>query len=185
MTTLATAPSSVRPTRAAAIVRWRLHPVLRKVLLVTHIASAGSWLGMDLVLGVLAFGALGADRPVAAAYATAMGAFIGWPIVVLAVLTLASGIVLGLGSKYGLIRTWWVLVKLALTLVLLVLVLTLLLPGVAELTATASSGSGFVMDNQLLFPPVVSTSALLFAMILSVAKPWGRVRRVVRATGAA
>jgi hypothetical protein len=31
--------------------------------------------------------------------------------------------------------------------------------------------------GDLVFPPIVSTGALLFAMVLSVFKPWGRVRR--------
>ena len=36
------------------------------------------------------------------------------------------------GSKYGLVRCWWVAIKLVLNVALLVLVLTLLRPDVAE-----------------------------------------------------
>jgi hypothetical protein len=69
-----------------------------------------------------------------------------------------------------------VTVKLVLTIVLISLVLAVLVPSVAELVAATSAGvpAGYVVDQQLIFPPVVSTLALLFAMTLSVIKPWGR-----------
>jgi hypothetical protein len=155
----------------------RLGARARKVTLIVHLASAAAWLGMDVVLGVLVVGGLGATPQVASAMAVAIGAFIGWPIVAVALLTLGSGVVLAVGSKYGLLRTWWVIVKLVLTLVLIVLVLVLLVPSVAELATEARTlGDPFTLDQQMLFPPVVSSSALLFAMALSVIKPWGRRR---------
>jgi hypothetical protein len=42
--------------------------------------------------------------------------------------TLTSGVLLGLGTKYGLVRYWWVLVKLVINVVLVALVLILLWP---------------------------------------------------------
>src|SRR3712207_7093700 len=39
-------------------VRWRLGATLRKSILLIHIASAGAWLGIDVVLAVLVFTAL-------------------------------------------------------------------------------------------------------------------------------
>jgi hypothetical protein len=155
----------------------RLGVRARKVMLLVHLASAAAWLGMDVVLGILVAGGLGATPQVASAMAVAIGRFIGWPIVAVALLTLGSGVVLALGSRYGLLRTWWVIIKLVLTLVLIVLVLVLLVPSVAELAAGAAvAGDRFTLDQQMLFPPIVSSSALLFAMTLSVIKPWGRRR---------
>lgn len=161
--------------KSAPIVRWRLHPTVRKLLLITHIASAGGWLGMDLVLGVLVIAGVGVDESVASAYAAAIAAFVGWPIVVLALLALVSGFLLALGSKYGVVRTWWVLVKLGITLILIALTVLVLVPNVAALSAAVAE-PGFAFDERTIFPPVVSSSALLFAMVLSVLKPWGRVR---------
>ena len=37
---------------------------------------------------------------------------------------LATGLLLGLGTRWGLVRYWWVLVKLILSLIMTVLVLT-------------------------------------------------------------
>ncbi len=155
----------------------RLGARIRKVMLLVHLGSTAAWFGMDVVLGVLVVAGLNAAPPAAAGMAVAIGTFIGWPVVTVALLALASGVVLALGSKYGLLRTWWVIVKLVLTLVLIVLVLALLVPSVAELAAGAGvAGDRFELEQQMLFPPVVSSSALLFAMALSVIKPWGRRR---------
>jgi ABC-type phosphate transport system permease subunit len=97
------------------------------------------------------------------------------------VVCLASGVVLGLGTNYGLVRYWWVAIKLALNVVLVVLVVFALRPGVIEM---AEQGWRFIAGEPaslavggLIFPPIVSTSALLVATVLAVFKPWGRIRK--------
>ncbi len=140
----------------------------RKGFLVLHIVSSGVWIGMDVVMGVLVFTAL-ADTGIALTMYQGLAQFAVWPLLTAGLLCLVSGIVLGLGSKYGLLRYWWVAVKLGLNVVLCVLVLFLLRPGVE--TAAASG----ITDDTMIFPPIVSTATLLFATILSVFKPWGRV----------
>lgn len=153
----------------------RLGARSRRFVLIVHVASAGTWLGMDVVLGVLVGTALAAPAATAAALAGAIGTFVGWPIVAVALLTLLSGAVLGLGSKYGLLRHWWVTTKLVITIVLIVLVLALLVPSVVDLVAaTDGAPTGFEFDRQLIFPPIVSTTALLIAITVSIVKPWGR-----------
>jgi hypothetical protein len=182
MTTYTTpAPTNVdtAPRRTGP---WRLSGGTRKTVLVAHIASAGAWLGLDVVMAVLVFTAMfsDSDRTKALAY-QALEMFAVWPLLALGLLCLATGILLGLGSKYGLVRFWWVAVKLVLNVVLSSLVLVALRPAVMdaadrgrELLAGGSPGLGV---GDLVFPPIVSTGALLFAMVLSVFKPWGRVRR--------
>ena len=72
-------------------------------------------------------------------------------------------------------------VKLALNVVPVVLVTFALRPGVGEMAErgrrfmTGEAASLAVGD--LIFPPIVSTSALLIAFVLAVFKPWGRLRR--------
>jgi hypothetical protein len=83
-------------------VRWRLGATSRKSVLVVHIASAGTWLGIDVVMAVPVFTALGSDDDrTKALYVSGAGAGgrraaarhrPGLP---------AHGIVLGLSSKYG------------------------------------------------------------------------------------
>ena len=163
------APNGVRVAPANRRFMPRLGARSRKIVMIVHLCSAGAWLGMGIVLGLLVVTALAAPPAEAATRAVSAGVFVGWPLVIAALLTLISGIVLGLGSRYGLFSYWWVLIKLVLTIILIVLVVTLLVPSVAELAAGDVS-----TDQRMLFPPVVSTLALLFATTVSVVKPWGR-----------
>nr|CEL20619.1 membrane protein [Kibdelosporangium sp. MJ126-NF4]CTQ89531.1 membrane protein [Kibdelosporangium sp. MJ126-NF4] len=145
--------------------------------LIVHIAAAGAWLGMDLVLGVLVVTALVATDPQTVSVALqAVELFAVWPVAIAGVVCLASGIVLGLGTKYGLVRYWWVFVKLVMNIVLLVLVVVVLPPGVREAAEIGRALTGDVPSG-MLFPPVVSTAAVLFATVISVLKPWGRLRK--------
>lgn len=176
-----TATSTATNTATAPGRRRRLGARTRKAVLLVHIAAAGSWLGLDLVLGLLVVTALlGGDD---ASTAVALAAFATWPLVAVGAVTLVSGIVLGWGTRYGLVRYWWVLAKLVVNVVLLTLVVLLLSPEVAALAAQGraalAEGTPFAIGSQLLFPPVVSTTAVAAAMALSVFKPWGRTGRSV------
>ncbi|ODU06349.1 MAG: hypothetical protein ABS81_04865 [Pseudonocardia sp. SCN 72-86] len=166
------------------VIRWKPSPKTRKTLLVIHIAAAGTWLGFDLVLGVLTTTALTADAVPAASAAVSIAAITTWPLITAGLVTLTTGILLGIGSKYGLVRYWWVLVKLVLNIVLTALVPILLLSGVTVLQqnglAALEAGSSPVVPSTALFPPIVSSAAVAFAMTLSVFKPWGRIRLTLK-----
>lgn len=163
-------------------VRWRLGGGSRKVALLVHIASAGAWLGVDVVLAVLVFTALGSDdhRTRALAFRALELVAVG-PLLAAGLTCLLSGILLGLSSRYGLVRYWWVAAKLALNLVLTGLVLVALAPEVAAHADQArqfDAGLPAPLEvGQLIFPPIVSPAALLVAMTLAIFKPWGRIRR--------
>jgi hypothetical protein len=136
---------------------------------------------MDVVMGVLVFTALLADDDGTRALSyRALELFAIWPLLTSGLVCLASGVVLGLGTKWGLLTYYWVAIKLALNLVLVVLVAVALRPGVVEM---AEQGRRFMAGEttslaggDLVFPPIVSTSALLVATVLAVFKPWGRIR---------
>ena len=161
---------------------WRLGARTRKGILVVHIVSAGAWIGIDVVMGVVVFTALLAedDNTRALCY-RALELFAVWPLIASGLLCLASGVVLGLGTKWGLIRYWWVAIKLVMSVVLVVLVAFLLRPGVIELAEQgrlfAAGETASLAVGDMIFPPIVSTSALLLATVLAVFKPWGRVRK--------
>jgi hypothetical protein len=160
---------------------WRLRPQTRKGVLVVHIASAGAWLGIDVVMAVIIFIALRRDDATRALCYQALELFAGWPLVVSGLVCLASGIVLGLGTPFGLVRYWWVVVKLAINVVFVALVPIALRPEVLE---KAEQGRLFVaglpaalaVDN-LIYPPIVSPAGLILATILAVFKPWGLIRK--------
>jgi len=152
------------------------------VVLIAHIASAGAWLGIDVVMAVfIATAQLTDDADLRALCFLALEVFAVWPLMVTGLLCLVTGVVLGLGSKWGLVRYWWVAIKLALNVILTVLVLVALRGGVAESAEQARrwiAGEPAMLDvGDLIFPPIVSSTALLIAMALSVIKPWGLIRR--------
>jgi hypothetical protein len=160
----------------------RLGRRARRVVLTVHILAAGAWVGIDVVLGVLVFTAmLTSSIETEALCYRVLELFAVWPLVAAGTVTLASGIVLGLGTKYGLVRYRWVAVKLVLNVVLVTLVVLALRPGLADAAAygelLAAGGTGSSDVGGLVFPPVVSGVALMTATVLSVFKPWGRLRR--------
>lgn len=160
---------------------WRLRGGTRKFVLLAHIVAGGAWIGMDVVMGILVFtGMLTDDVGRESLTLRALEVFAVWPVLTAGLLSLITGVALGLGSKYGLVRYWWVAVKLALNVVLVVLVLFLLRGGVDQAAVIGRElALGQDVDPEttnLIFPPIVSTSALLLATVLSVYKPWGRLR---------
>lgn len=173
------ATTSVEGTHAR-----RLGPKTRRAVLITHIASAGAWFGIDIAMAVVILTAMTSSNPTTRAVSwQALEVFAVWPLLVAGVLCLASGAVLGLGSKWGLIRYWWVAIKLVLNLILTALVLVALNPEVTRVADQARRWfAGETVTPQLgdlIYPPIVSPIALLIAMTLSVTKPWGRIRRNV------
>ncbi len=173
-------PATTAPARAAA--RISLGRRARKAVLTVHIAAAGIWLGLDIVMAVLVFTALGTGSE--ATRATALQALelvtVG-PMIVAGVVCLFSGILLGLGTKWGLVRYRWVAIKLVINVVLVVLVLVLLRPGVHEVAEAgrelAAGRADTAEPGDMVFPPIVSTLALSIATTLAVFKPGGRLRR--------
>jgi uncharacterized membrane protein len=161
-------------------VRWRMRPRTRKGVLVAHIVAAGAWIGLDVMLGVLVFTPLlTSDTAVAALCYQAMP-LLYWPILVSGLLSLVTGVVLGVGTHHGVVRHWWVLVKLVLNVVLTALVVVLLGPAMddaAEAGRRLAAGVAAGGDlPSLVFPPIVSGTSLVVATVLAVYKPWGWVR---------
>jgi hypothetical protein len=169
--------TTIRPGR-------RLGGRTRKAFVLLHVVSGAAWFGIDLALGILVVTALVVGDPRTAGMAVqAVELFAIWPMFVASLLCLAAGIVLGLGSKYGLVRFWWVAVKLALNLLMSTLIVVSLRPGIGE---AASIGERLMAGDTtvsvpagLLFPVVVAPSMLLTAYLLSVFKPWGRIGRAM------
>ena len=153
----------------------------RRTLLALHVLCGVGWMGLDLGLVVLLAAGAGSDSgPTAAAAYTAARLVIPVVVPALALGMLVTGVLLGWGTPWGLLRWTWVLVKLVIGLVLTALVLLLLVPNAlgipADLTGTADEvraavGSG---GSDLLPPPIVSFVALAVSLVLSIWKPWGR-----------
>ncbi|GGX78779.1 DUF2269 family protein [Streptomyces fructofermentans] len=152
-------------------------PVRRATLAVHAVASAG-WLG--LTLGLLALGITATTTGSAGtveASVRAMKLFADWLLLPLAFLTLLSGLLLALGTPWGLARHRWVHTKFWLTLATITATVLALRPGVADAVTAVSAGGPLPDPADVLAGPVVSLSAYLFMTVISILKPWGLTRR--------
>ncbi|MFD9699814.1 hypothetical protein [Lentzea sp. NPDC059081] len=154
----------------------------RKAVLLVHVLSAAAWLGIDLALGILVVVALStSDVNTAGVAIQAVDIFAIWPMFGASVICMISGVVLGVGSKYGLVRYWWVAVKLVVNVGMSLLIVFALRPGMAEAARIGermtAGDPAAVLPGNLMGPVVVAPTLLLVAYVLSVFKPWGRIRR--------
>ena len=160
----------------------KLPPRVRKAVLTVHIVSAGAWIGVDVLVAVLAGVGLGGGSDAVRGLALrALAEFVVAPMLISALVCLGSGLLLGLATKWGLVRYWWVAIKLVMNVLLCVLIVVALQPDMAEVGAAGvalEAGQAPVTDiSFLVFPPTVSLSMLVVATVLSVYKPGGRVRQ--------
>ncbi|MFJ7906834.1 DUF2269 domain-containing protein [Kitasatospora sp. NPDC096204] len=188
------AVSASEPTPQAAPVSAsagrRLPPAARKPLVVLHVVASVSWPALMLCLLTLAVTALttgDADR-LRTAY-RAMGLLGDALILPLSLLTFLSGVVLGLGTSWGLFRYHWVSTKFWLTLGAMtasVLALPDRLHDAVRVADAHPTGPitmadlGFVRYNTVIVPAVALTLYLV-NVVLSVYKPWGRRKATARA----
>jgi hypothetical protein len=150
-------------------------PGLRKSLLIVHLTVSVGWIG-----AVLTYLSLGVAAVVSSESQTVRAAWIGmdvtgWYVIVpLAVAALVSGVILSLGTPWGLFRHYWVVISLALTVVSTV-VLLLHMPTVSALAevARATDGASLVQHGGDLFHPGVGLLVLLAVTALNVYKPRG------------
>lgn len=170
----AAGPGRERPSRR------RLPRTARRLVLLAHLVAALGWLGVDVVVGFLAVTGFTSNDPgrVAASY-LALDTFAVPLLLVFGLSTLASGLLLSIGSGLGVIRHWWVAIKLAINVVLSGLVLLLLQPRLTEAASQAGQIDSTLSDRlggipiDMLFPAFVSGAALLAASLLGTFKPWG------------
>lgn len=152
-------------------------PALRRFALAVHLSCSVGWLGavvayLALDLTVATSGVAGLVR---GAW-LAMGLIVSWAIVPLALSALLTGLVMALGTKWGLFRHWWVLISFVLT-ILATVVLLAETRVVTEVAAAAADP--MTTDEQLLaFPPTLLHSVgglvvLLVIQVLNVHKPQG------------
>jgi hypothetical protein len=178
-------PGATTPRPAPARRPRRLPRRWRNLLLAVHIAVAVGALGTDTILLTLGVTGLasGDGELIRAAY-LAMDLVVAVVLVPLAVAALGTGILLGLGTRWGLVRHWWVLTKLVLTIVLATAAVLVLRPTLDQAAASAlalppaelaGAGVGQVAVRAAT-APAVGVLLLTTAVALAVSKPWGRTR---------
>jgi hypothetical protein len=164
-----------------------LPPSLRKFTLAVHLAISVGWIGAVIVYLALSVAAMTTDDA-----ATLSAAWIGmdlagrYAIVPLAIASLVTGIVMALGTKWGLFRHYWVAFSLLMTVLATVVLLlhmpdvTVLADAAQELTSASREEPGMHLYARLqggdLLHPGLGLIVLLTIQVLNVYKPRGLTR---------
>lgn len=183
-------PRGLRDSGAASITpgrtrtRWRLKSPWRKLLLSMHLIVSVGLLGSDAAVLMLCIaGARGSDPGSVYPAAYLIGSTL---LIPLALLALASGVLLGLLTPWGIVRYWWVTISLALTAGGIVLGTFVLVPTLAAAAdaATVTSGTQVPSVDRLGLVKDASAASivLIVTVLLSVYKPFGRLRSRTRQT---
>jgi hypothetical protein len=155
-------------------------PRLRKFALAAHITLAVGWIGA--VAGYVALDVAAATsrdaQTLRAAY-LAMELIAWYVIVTLALASLLSGLVMSLGTKWGLFWHYWTLISLLLTMMATMVLLaeTQTISYFADLAADpTASGDDLRALGSTLVHSVGGTVVLLVILVLNVYKPRGMTR---------
>jgi len=165
--------------------RRALAPGARKLLLTIHVIVSVGLIGADSFLVVLGLTGLWSGVPelVRASY-LAMELLVDVILLPGTVAALATGVLLALGTPWGLTRYHWVLAKFVLTIAVLTALILLLRPRVQEAAAHAlgmssadlvATGIGEVAAAATI-RPLIAMAVLLTIVILAMYKPWGKIR---------
>ena len=177
--------ATASPTNHTPAQRQRLDPRWRNMLLTIHIAVAVGVLGTDIVLLTLGITGLASPDPelIRAGY-LAMGLLADAVLLPPALAAPITGILLALGTRWGLARHWWVTVKLVLTIGLATEAVFVLRPALnrgaaqallvpmAELPTTGIGPTGIAVT----LAPLGALLVLVTTVTLAVFKPWGQTR---------
>lgn len=158
-----------------------MSPSIRKLALTAHITSAVGWLGAVVGFLAIAVAVLSSQNAqFVRGFYLSMNV-IGWYVIVpLCLASLATGLVMSLGTKWGLFRHYWVLIKFLLTVIS-----TLILFGFTQTLsylgtlATDTTLSINELRNLSQSPVIHSGGGLLVLLVnttLSIYKPWGKTR---------
>jgi uncharacterized membrane protein len=154
-----------------------LSPRLRKFVLTTHVVSSVGWIGAVVAYLALVVSALTSEDA-----QTVRATFLGMEkiylvLIPLAVVSLLTGVVQSLGTKWGLLRHYWVVFKLGLTLVATA-VLVLHMPTVNSLADKAADTGRTDLPEAggELLHAGVGLLILLATAILGLYKPRGVTR---------
>ena len=155
-----------------------MSPAARKFALTVHVTSSIGWLGAVAAFLVLAVaGVGGGSHPLVRAAYVSM-APITWVIILpLATGSLLSGIVSALGTRWGLVRYYWILVKLLATAFATFVLMIHMQPidRLASAAASAKAWDAHLDGAQWMMVTASGVAALVLIglTVLSIYKPQG------------
>lgn len=155
----------------------RLSPPLRKAVLAVHLAVSVGWIGAAAAYTALDLAAAtSTDAATLRAAYLGMGLIAGSLIVPLALAALITGLLVSLGTHWGLLRQWWVVVSLTLTAfaTIVLVVETGTIAAYAAVAADpAATDAELAALGSTLVHSVGGTLVLLVVLVLNVYKPSG------------
>ncbi|MFE6649761.1 DUF2269 domain-containing protein [Nocardioides sp. NPDC057772] len=153
-------------------------PRPRRLLLALHLSCSVGWIGVVCAYLVLAFAVPATDDPEVVRAAWIGMELIGWYATVpLALGSLATGLLMGAVTKWGLLRHYWVLISLVGTVVLTA-VLIMHMPSVtaqADRARTLGEEDLLAMGSDTTHA-VIGLVLLIGIMMLNIFKPRGVTR---------
>lgn len=155
-----------------------LTPPLRKFVLALHITCSVGWVGAVVAYLVLGVSAVTSSDALTVRAAWIAMELTGWyAIVPLALASLLSGIIISLGTAWGLFRHYWVLISFGLT-TLATVVLLLHMPSVSTMAGMVRAADDAHLSGHGgdLFHPGVGLLVLLVITALNIYKPRGVTR---------
>jgi len=160
-------------------------PRLSKFVLTTHITFSVGWLGAVVVFLALAITGVTSRNVQMAQSAYLAMELSGWFVIVpFCFASLLSGLLQSIGTKWGLFKYYWILVKLFLTIAATIVLLLHMEP-ISYLAGRAADAN--LSDNQLpglriqlIADAGAAVLLLLATTTLSVYKPWGKIRFELR-----
>jgi hypothetical protein len=154
----------------------QMAPQVRKAALAMHICCSVSWIGAAAAYVALAVAAQ-LSRQASTVYSAWRGMeLIGWAVIVpLGCLAFLTGLLMSLGTSWGLVRHYWVLIALVLTTLALG-VLLLHMPTVsqtADLARAMTDAEVATLGGDIVHP-AVGISVLVIVAVLNIFKPRGQ-----------
>jgi len=157
-------------------------PRLRKLALTAHVTCSVGWLGAVASFLVLSIAGLTSqDAEVVRGAYLAMNLIGLFIIVPMSLAALATGLVQALGSQWGLLRHYWILLKFPLGIFATIALLMHQFTAVAEAAKLVSGAAGGTLRSaelsrvgiQLVADSGLALLVLLATATLAVYKPWG------------
>jgi hypothetical protein len=155
--------------------RDHVTPNLRRFALTVHVTCSQGWVGAAFAYLALGIAAVTSHDELIIRTSWLAMDLVGWYVIVpLAIASLLTGIVMSLGTRWGLLRHYWVLIALVLT-ILAAAVLLLHMPtvsGTAEVARRADDAGLHRLGGDVIHPGL-GVLVLLTVTVLNMYKPRG------------
>ena len=152
---------------------------IRKINLIAHLSTSVSWLGSVLVFTVLAIIATNTiDNQISSSLVITLKYCTWFVILPLCLASFVTGVIQAIGTKWGLFKHYWIIVKLIITALSTLLLILHLTPidtiandAIQRGTLSANSTNDLI---SIISKSGAAILALLAITTISIYKPWGK-----------